>query len=170
MKIIFLDIDGVLNCESTFIKREEHFDMTGEILSDVDEEKVILLMQIVKQTDAKIVLTSSWRDSWEKQGEKYVPIRDSSKKADEIFKRNGIEIYSITPHIKENRPKEISKWLDNHGGKENIKFISLDDDFFKFQYDMYGIGDCLVHTCFYGPDGGLKREHVNKAVEILNGK
>lgn len=47
MKIIFLDIDGVLNYENS--------------KSKVEEEKVKLLKEIVGRTDAEIVLSSDWR-------------------------------------------------------------------------------------------------------------
>lgn len=47
MKIIFLDIDGVLNYENS--------------KSKVEEEKVKLLKEIVDKTGAEIVLSSDWR-------------------------------------------------------------------------------------------------------------
>ena len=56
--------------------------------------------------------------------------------------------------------------------RDEIRFVSLDDDFSKDDYDKYGIGECLVKTTFYCDDiseGGLQQEHVDKAIEILNG-
>lgn len=64
-------------------------------------------------------------------------------------------------------PKEIKTWLDNQQDKD-VRFVSLDDDFPKHKYDEAGIGDCLVRTSFYEKDGGLRQEHVEKAVRILN--
>ncbi|MFR1854625.1 MAG: HAD domain-containing protein, partial [Beduini sp.] len=56
MKIIILDIDGVLNCEYCKIKIDGvHFVM---------DEKIILLKQLVDRTGAKIVLSSTWRYGW----------------------------------------------------------------------------------------------------------
>ena len=52
MKVLFLDVDGVLNyegCDSYF----------GSVLFVV-EEKVRLLADIIGETDARIVLTSTW--------------------------------------------------------------------------------------------------------------
>ena len=63
-------------------------------------------------------------------------------------------------------PKFKSKH-DNQQDKD-VRFVSLDDDFPKQKYDEAGIGDCLVRTSFYEKDGGLRKEHVEKAVEILN--
>jgi hypothetical protein len=62
--------------------------------------------------------------------------------------------------------------LDNRVDKENIRFVSLDDDFSKEKYDIYGIGDCLVKTEFFCKDiseGGIQQRHVDKAIEILKG-
>ena len=49
MKVIFLDIDGVLNIDS---------DRT------ISVEKIKLLSTIIKQTGAEVVLSSSWRYGW----------------------------------------------------------------------------------------------------------
>ena len=56
MKVIFLDVDGVLNCQKTEAK------CRGFI--GVDSKKVKLLKKIVDATDAKIVLSSSWKIGW----------------------------------------------------------------------------------------------------------
>ena len=56
MKVLFLDVDGVLNyegCDSYF--GSVHF---------VVEEKVRLLADIISETDAEIVLTSTWREGY----------------------------------------------------------------------------------------------------------
>ena len=56
MKVIFLDIDGVLNsmsCKATI----EGFDF-------VEDEKVALLKEIIDLTGAKVVLSSTWRYGW----------------------------------------------------------------------------------------------------------
>ena len=58
MKIVFLDIDGVLNCEGS---RSRCVGYRG-----IDDKKVENLAQIVKATGAKIVLISTWKDDWRK--------------------------------------------------------------------------------------------------------
>lgn len=157
MKIIFLDIDGVLNSEEWFKKRKNY---------DIDPEKVELLKEIVDRTGAQIVLSSTWRTLGEnlengKQHPQYTYLIECLKK----FK---LQILDHTPYLSNARPKEIKEWIDEHGGKENIAFVSLDDDFPSFWYKKYGLENCLVKTSFY--TGGLKREDVEKAVKILNGK
>lgn len=50
-KVIFLDVDGVLT----------HEDYLNGVEEDLDREKITFLKQIVEETDAKIVLSSTWR-------------------------------------------------------------------------------------------------------------
>lgn len=162
-KIIFLDIDGVLNSENYFDKTNDCDEYT-----DINQEKVKLLKEIVDRTGAEIVLSSTWRTlghtmEEEKEHPKYVYLVNSLSKF-------GLEIKSHTPYLENNRPKEIKAWLDIHENKDDIRFVSLDDDFFKFQYDKYGIGDCLVKTSFYGSENEFQRKHVEEAVRILNGE
>ena len=85
----------------------------------------------------------------------------------DTLKEYGMEIIDHTPYIGQDRPKEIRAWIDNQQDKD-IQFVSLDDDFPKHKYDEVGIGDCLMRTSFYEKDGGLRKEHVEKSVEILN--
>lgn len=56
-KIIFLDIDGVLN--SNFWNEEHQKEISDGSL--IDEEKVKLLSILVNKTNGKIVLHSGWR-------------------------------------------------------------------------------------------------------------
>jgi hypothetical protein len=53
MKIIFLDIDGVLNCDKTPNPREFPY--------IVDRKLLARLKKLLDRTGAKVVLTSSWR-------------------------------------------------------------------------------------------------------------
>ena len=58
MKVIFLDVDGVLNSQQLFEKCED------DQLISVDEDNIKNLKTIVDATGAKIVLSSSWRYVW----------------------------------------------------------------------------------------------------------
>lgn len=61
MRVIFLDIDGELTYAG-YSNEETH---------NIDSEKVALLKEIVDATDAKIVLSSSWKYGYDKiTGEK----------------------------------------------------------------------------------------------------
>ncbi len=57
MKIIFLDIDGVLN--SDFWNDAHQRELSDGTLIDMD--KVVLLGELVKKTNAKVVLHSGWK-------------------------------------------------------------------------------------------------------------
>ena len=59
MKVIFLDFDGVLNSDTYY---EEH----NWSAPFIDESRLVLLKRIVDATDAKIVLSTSWKMYWEK--------------------------------------------------------------------------------------------------------
>lgn len=164
MKIIMLDIDGVLNSLAYF----EQNPCKGYVV--ISDFHLQMLAKIYHTCDAKIVLSSSWRelddetDIFSYQQYKYL--------VDELA-RYDMEIIDKTPYIDMERPLEIKTWLDNQPNKDKIKFVSLDDDFTKREYDKYGIGDCLVKTKFFCDDiseGGLQQEHVDRAIEILNGE
>ena len=59
MKVIFLDIDGVLNSEEYY----ESFP-DGEFIPPIDPVCVERLKRIVDRTGAKLILSSSWRGGW----------------------------------------------------------------------------------------------------------
>lgn len=158
MKVVFLDIDGVLN-SMDYYERTRDKGTYG-----INPNKVKLLKEIIEHTGAEIILSSTWRCLGRTSEEEH-PMYTYLVEALAQF---GLVIKEHTPMINNNRPEEIKAWLDNQTEKE-IKFVSLDDDFGKDKYEKYGIGECLVRTSFYEPDGGLKREHVEMAVEILNG-
>ena len=158
-KIVFLDIDGVLNSMDYFKQTK---DCKG--YTEINPEKVKLLKEIVDRTGAQIILSSTWRDLGKRKNEPEHPVYTYLT---DTLKEYGMEIVDHTPYIGQDRPKEIKAWMDNQQDKE-IRFVSLDDDFPKREYDEVGIGDCLVRTSFYEKDGGLRKEHVEKVVEILN--
>ena len=77
MRIIFLDIDGVLNSEAWLLKLDEKHRQLGHneptrpksettcecyrLENQIDHAAVVRLNHLVAQTDAKIVVSSSWR-------------------------------------------------------------------------------------------------------------
>lgn len=158
MKVIFLDVDGVLNSMAWFDQNKEK---TG--YSEINPEKVKLLKEIVENTDSKIVLSSTWRQLVKTETEEEHPMYSYLV---DTLRNYGMEIFSLTPYIGNNRPKEIKAWIENQS--ERIRFISLDDDFTEDDYRKYGIEDCLVKTSFYGGNGGLQRNHVEQAIQLLN--
>ena len=152
-KVIFLDVDGVLNDDYTPSR-------TKTRCIFVDEAKILLLKQIVEATQAKIVLSSTWRY------DRNVPqFNGDFLELKDALAAHGLEFYSYTPvdAIGIRRGMEIKAWLGIH--TEVKKFVILDDELFDFE--ERGLMDRLVKTDF--ADGGLKEEHAKEAIQILNG-
>lgn len=167
MKIIFLDIDGVLNSMAYFKENKEN---NKTAFNDISDFHLSKLSEIYHTCNAHIVLSSTWR---ELDDEYNMTCKEMWEYLVSSLERYGMKIMSKTPVIDQNRPLEIKTWLDGRADKDEIKFVSLDDDFSRESYDKYGIGDCLIHTKFFCDkleDGGLQEKHVKQAINILNGK
>lgn len=161
MKIVFLDVDGVLNSRSYFNSLPR-----GTLYQDIDETKVELLKQIIDQTQAEIVLSSTWR-GLKDLGEMNQP-HPMYTYLVETLAKYGLSIMSHTPLIQENRPLEIYTWLNNR--VDTIEaFVILDDDWGEDDYRPYGLKSHLIKTSFYGDKGGLQSQDVEQAIKILNG-
>lgn len=156
MKIIFLDIDGVLN-SSEYRKK-----MGRKYYSEIiDRSKMPLLKEIVEATGAKIVLSTSWRKFWN-EGD---PQLDSAgQHINTVFAEFGLQIHSKTP-VRENagRDAEIREWLE---GKQYIDgYVILDDQDFAWSETS------LPHFIRTDVNGnGLEDGQVQTAVDVLNGK
>ena len=138
MKIIFLDVDGVLN------SIQDRFSWTIE-----SDKHLILLACIVRRTDAKIVVSSSWR------------ILDSTlgvlKRRLEDF---SMSIYGKTCYSRHGiRGLEIKEWLDNHNDIES--FVILDDEVSDIKEYF---PNNFVQTSM---KIGLQKEDVEKCIHIL---
>ena len=149
MKIIFLDIDGVLNSDKWYHERSDRAD-------EIDETTLPYLKWIVTETGAKIVLSSSWRKLG-KQNPDYLELL-------RILATYGLEIYSETPHNSRYgrwRGNEIMEWIDSRG-TEVESIVILDDD-----SDMCDLMPFLVKMN-WKRDRGLGKTHAEAAIELLN--
>ena len=152
MKVIFLDIDGVLNDSNS------NSNCNGII--GIDDKKVKLLSQIAYNTKSVLVLVSSWKIFWERQYKD--DQREAGNYLDRKLKRQRLYILDKTTHYGSERGREISEFLQKHKVE---KWIVLDDEIFE-DYEKYDILPHLVKTDFY--NGGLKEYHVEKAIKLLN--
>lgn len=129
MKVIFLDVDGVLN--SNFWNKSHQREISNGAFIDID--KVKLLSEIVNQTGAIIVMHSGWRFWFD---ENIKPTRVESCNFLTILKSYGLNIFSLTPdftteEIRENKKfslvkaKEILEWIKMHDKIE--KWLVIDD-------------------------------------------
>ena len=172
MKVIFLDVDGVLNNQQTFRNCKKEYYKTGYFGLEIDLKKIRLLKEIVLKTDARIVLSSTWRSWLTKVDGKLLSINHKMKDLLKLLEVYGLYIYDITPYDdKRFRQNEIMEWLKNHQDIES--FVVIDDD--SYDLEMF-VNKELVKTKFHDiriplfwiDRGGLQKEHVEKAIEILN--
>jgi hypothetical protein len=186
MKIIFLDIDGVLNHEIWYRKRMEIKQGTDSKdwsdqypFYEFDPDSVKLLNLIIEKTGAKVVVSSSWRHG------------RTVGQLQEILDRVGFvgEVIDTTPSLNARIGKdpagytvprgcEIDWWLEKNGDFQRINwskerqqecidkskvknYVILDDD-----SDMlYSQREHFVQTSF---KDGLNEKKAIKAIEILN--
>lgn len=158
MKVIFLDVDGVLNSEVSREQERNNFDNWME--HEVSEMHVNNLKKIVDATGAQIVLSSSWRFDHPKATGRDFIVDPLMKVLDRKLKAAGLDIIDVTPDLRGKiRGAEIQDWLDRHSEVE--RFVILDDD-----VDMNDEQKpFFVNTTF---KNGLTDELANKAIEILN--
>lgn len=182
--IIFLDIDGVLNGYNkwnllgwkivclTKSKRLRHWYRKLTDPFGVHKRKVKRLAKIVRATNAKVVMSSSWRFGW--WNKPYEELFEDQKKLTDLLNKCDIEVIDITPESPDHRrDKEIKEWLTTH--KDLVKrFVILDDE--RYDLECF-VGSHLVQTSSVGKgemimghnreDTGLKNKHVKQAIEIL---
>ena len=151
MKIVFLDIDGVLNSNA-------YDRMRGLYDGPIDESRLPLLKRLLEKGQAQAVLTSSWRRHWDPEG---IETDYTGKMLEEQFYKFDIELYDKTPELGA-RAEEITAWL--RGAEEEIEsFVILDDIFFGWGT----LAPRLVRTdARIGR--GLEEHHITEALEILN--
>lgn len=155
MNIIFLDIDGVLNSYAYYKETE----------NDLDLKAIDILSQIYHKFNCKIVLSSTWRELKDISDES---AQKMWKHLVDTLEKYGMEIYDITPTIKNNRPLEIATWLQNNSCSN---YVILDDDFPLLEYKKYGLEQHVVKTIYFTykiENGGLQEKHKDKAFKILN--
>jgi hypothetical protein len=125
LRIIFLDIDGVLNCQVFYDKAgTREFDRE----SNICKERVSWLNDLCKETGAKVVISSSWR-----QGRTVEELQTLFNNCGATF-----EIIDKTPVARSDggvRGNEIYKWLvDNIEKLSGVKYyeykdyVIIDDD------------------------------------------
>lgn len=136
MRIIFLDIDGVLNADNDFGgKRKPNPIVTtdeGIRYRGISIAKAKELKWIVDKTDAKIVLVSSWKRDYAK----YLKNKTNrtGKYLHNKLRKVGLSIYDNTDNLAVGfhsyRGHEITTWLANQ--TEPIEsWIVLDDEIFS---------------------------------------
>jgi len=141
MKVVFCDVDGVLNNPSCYSRRTD--------CTPADPKCVAALNRIVRATGARIVLSSTWR-------------MDGIESCNGRFGEWGVvvPIFDMTPQLDfQPRGHEIDEWLKGHGG-EIEAFVILDDT-----ANMAPYLDRLVLT---DESRGLTEDDAERAIAMLN--
>ncbi|GAA4159614.1 hypothetical protein GCM10022217_22580 [Chryseobacterium ginsenosidimutans] len=159
MKVIFLDVDGVLNNAEYYKNKSLHSHHKES--SHFDSNNTNALNKIVESTRAKIVISSAWR------------MLKTLEEITMLFNEVGIkaEIIGFTEslHYKDTykiapRGLEILKWIrDYHrtlkGGLENYVIIDDEDDILDIQEKhFFHINDVV----------GLTDQNADVIIEFLN--
>ena len=155
MKVVFLDIDGVLNEEKS---RSRCCGYLG-----IDDKKVENLAKIVEETNAKIVLISTWKDDWRKTDKSHQGIM--ANYLDRKLKKQGLVILDKTKSIDKNgfhfsRGEGILQYLADNKVE---KYVILDD--YQFDYDSCGLTDFFIKMDAY--NGALTEGLAVEAIKLL---
>jgi len=147
MKVVFVDIDGVLN--SSRYRREK-----GWISVNIEPRLLMHLRTIVGATGAMIVLSTSWRKFWTKGGS----VDSAGQAIDEALGSVGLSAWDKTPVLDVSRSEEVEQWMAKKGFME---YAILDD--------ADGWSEKLYPHWIRCEDG-LTEELAKQAIDVLNGK
>ena len=158
MKVIFLDIDGVLVTRNSI--KYQYLNFPDDTSIRFSKKAVKNLNKLIRLTEAKIVISSTWR------------LFHSLEELQNIFKKQSIkgEVISTTSveraTVEEDIPRgqKITDWLGQHPEVE--QYIIIDDDV---------QADCIQFHPFNCVETSYKRgfaseDRFNEAIAILNKK
>ena len=154
-KIIFLDIDGVLNSQKWYdfyISNEMYKDKSKDF--DLDPSAIELLNSILEEVPSvRIVVSSTWR----------YDIDDTIDR----LKAQGLKIpvigkTSVKVHEDQYMPRGVlvKKWIDEHICSDTCNYVILDDDT-DFLIDQ---ANNFIKT---SSSEGITEDNVKRAIGIL---
>jgi len=146
MKIIFLDIDGVMNSDIYY----RNVDRTIKDWARFDPKVVDIIKKLIDEFSAKIVISSTWRFG-------AVQLLKNELKKSELIKylHKDWKTPQLYPPQKGN---EIKSWLDLH--TDISEYVILDDDesILEEQKSKFVKTDLME---------GMQKEHYIRARNIL---
>lgn len=142
-KILFLDIDGVLNSAKTCCAFGG-YPMAMSHIAAFDQAAIRLIQRLCDSAGVQIVLSSAWRNDAE--WETYGPAL-------------GLPIIGRTPSFLGPRGREIQKWLEDHPGVEQYAIVDDDGDMLTEQLPRF------VHT---NAEEGLTFADYRKLCELFD--
>lgn len=149
MKILFLDVDGVLNMHNS-----------GGMYA-LNRKRLQLLEKIITDTGAEIVLSSSWRKD-----------ANAFKRLCRVLGYRGLKIRDKTPEFWRDeegkrlvRGHEIKDWLNRHPEVTEYVIVDDDSDMLDSQLRHFvqtepntGLTDILAYRIIYKLNNGV--EHI----------
>lgn len=156
IKCVFVDIDGVLNCSHTTKKLNICYDFAF-----VDTRKVLRLREIVEQTGAQIILSSSWRLGADPKA--FYLEREALRELEKEFRRVRCPLWvDVTPYLpRAKRWQEINAWLINNDVEDYIILDDWGEEEFRPMMD---------HLVKCDPREGLTKERAELAISMLGEK
>lgn len=157
-KILFLDIDGVLNNQDYLDSKS----IDGQLLIEVsasnmiDPANVDVLNDLIDQSDADIVISSNWRHYKKRVEIVEALVANGFKFPRKVVGMTPLKISSMS------RSMEIMMWLDQNG-KNVDGFAVVDDNHLELPAGK--ISEHLVLTEFCQ---GLIDKHVPLLIEKMN--
>ncbi len=123
MKVLFLDIDGVLNSVRTAIAHEGFpFDFSEKGMGRFDHTSIALIQKLCRLADVKVVLSSTWRLSFT---------------VVEVSEALGLPVIDRTKSLAGNRGTEIQEWLDRHPEVEQYAILDDNSDMLDSQANNF---------------------------------
>lgn len=134
--ICFTDIDGVVSVPRS------HWDLDAELMGRLN--------RILEATDARIVISSSWRNLF------------TIEQLRRMFSQHGItrRIIARTGDLN-HRGNEIQEWLTENESLVR-RFIVIDDDI--WQLEEFEANGRMIHT---NTALGLTEQEVTRAIQLL---
>lgn len=150
MRVIFLDVDGVLNNRHTRVT-------TSDGWCFVDDHLIARLKRLLNLSGAQLVLSSTWREGWHQEDESKNDI--SFTELRNKFNEFGIEIFDRTGEMRPHRWQSIKEYMERPREDPIEHFVIIDD------WD--DMGEYIDHLVWTNPSTGLTDDDVIDALEIL---
>ena len=177
LKIIFLDVDGVLNCSDFYKNRWERLQANGETrdypYDEFSPECVARLNKVTDATGAKIVVSSTWRlgRTVEELQNLFKEVGITGEVIDKTCHMGGAKGYTIP------RGCEIDHWLDerkfqriNWSLKVQMEYAEKSevDNYVIFDDDSDMLYNQREHFIKTSQKTGLDDSDVERAIELLS--
>lgn len=152
MKVIFLDVDGVIN---SLVNQAEEWGVHGFDTMNFDPVNMEPLKELVESTGAKLILSSSWRHTDTPKD------KAALENLHRILADYGLYLAGDIGPYRNLRQDAIADWLQKN--QDVVDYVILDDVNDGFE------GENLRRFVMTDKYVGLTMEDVKKAINILNG-